>query len=74
MAKPFQNQGWPYFRKMEELMLTTVTGVNVYHAASAPPSSSQPPPLSSINSDNDSDSLYAEERPNEPSDIEEVCH
>ena len=55
-------------------MPTTVTGVNVYHAASAPPSSSQPPASSSINSDNDLDSLYGEEQLNEPSDIEEVCH
>ncbi|KAF8953420.1 hypothetical protein BDZ97DRAFT_1679534 [Flammula alnicola] len=74
-AKPFRNKGWPHFRKMETLMPATVAGVNVYHAASAPPpTASQPSAASSIDSDEDSEDPSAEEQPNGSSDVEEVRH
>jgi len=74
-AKPFRNKGWPYLRKMAELMPTTPAGINVYHAASAPPpTSSQPPASLSVDSDDESDHPPAEEPSNESSDVEEVSN
>ncbi|KAF8812912.1 hypothetical protein BYT27DRAFT_7085892 [Phlegmacium glaucopus] len=70
-AKPFQNKGWPYFRKMETLMPATVAGANVYHATTAPPPLPAAAAPSSIDSD---DGSNGEEQSNETSDAEEVRH
>lgn len=72
-AKPFRNRGWPYFGKMQELMPPTVTGANVYHAASAPPPSLSQPSTSSYNDSDDDTNPSIEERPDDPSDTDEVC-
>jgi hypothetical protein len=75
-ARPFRNKGWPLFRKMELLMPATVTGANVYHAASAPPAASQLSATSQISSDEEEAAeVSAQKSDADPSsDVEEASH
>jgi len=82
-AKPFHNNGWPLFHKMEVLMPATVAGANVFHVAAAPPAIPQasappaiPQPCStpSTDSNDDSEGPSAVEEPAETLDVKVVCH